>query len=130
MADDASYATFLQRANNPPSAPSTSTQASSINEPSTLKHPFLPLLNDSLANLSTKTFVTETDSDFSATFISSSALTSWSDSTDEFPEAVDIEGQVEGGRNGEMMSIKEWDLRETYTAVIKVVRDVTKQKDL
>ena len=29
-----------------------------------------------------------------------------------------------------MMSIKEWDLRETYTAVIKVVRDVTKQKDL
>ena len=132
MADDASYAAFLQRANNPPftSSSSTQTTASSLDEPTTSKHPFLPLLNNRLANLSAKTFVTETDSDFYATFISSSSLPSWSESTDEFPTAEDLEGQVSGGRNGEKMSVEEWDSRGEYTPIIKAVKDITKQKEI
>ena len=132
MADDASYAAFLQRANNPPSIPSSSTQttASSLDEPITTKHPFLPLLNNRLANLSTKTFVTETDSDFYATFIPSSSLPSWSESTDKFPVAEDLEGQVNGGRNAEKMSVEEWDSRGEYAAIIKAVKDITKRKEV
>jgi len=132
MADDASYAAFLQRASNPPSIPSSSTEttASSLDEPASSKHPFLPLLNNRLANLSAKTFVTETDSDFYATFISSSSLPSWSESTDEFPVAEDLESHVNGGRNAERMNVEEWDPRGEYTAIIKVVKDITKRKEV
>lgn len=132
MADDASYAAFLQRANNPPSAPSSSTQTtvSSIDEPATSKHPFLPLINNSLANLSTKTFVTETDCDFYATFISSSFLPSWSESINAFPSAEDLESQVDGGRGGIMLSVTQWDSRGEYSAVIKAVKDVTKRNEV
>jgi hypothetical protein len=132
MADDASYMAFLQRANNPPSAPSSSTQttASSIDEPNSSKHPFLPLLNNRLANLSSKTFVTETDTDFYATFISSSTLPSWSDSPSELPSAQDLESQVEGGREGTILSEKEWDSRGEYAAIIKSVKEITKRKEV
>lgn len=129
MADDAGYAAFLQRANNPPSAPSSSTQttASSIDEPITSKHPFLPLLNNRLATLSTSTFITETDSDFYATFIPSPSLPSWSDSPNTFPDAEDLEGQVDEGHEAEKLSIKEWDSRGEYSAVIKTIQDITKR---
>lgn len=131
MADDESYAAFLQRANQPPSVPSSSaeTTAPSVDECVASKQPFLALLNDKLASLSTNTFVTETDSDFYATFISSSVLPSWSDDVGNFPAAKDLEGQVEGGRQGKMMSVEEWDSRGDYMAVVKAVKDVTKQNE-
>ena len=133
MADDASYEAFLQRANNPPqSIPSSATQttASSINESTTSKHPFIPLLNNKLSNLSTKTFETETDSDFLATFISSSTLPSWLESTTIFPVAADLEDQVDGGRNGKIYTVEEWDKRGQYSDVVKAVKDITKRNDV
>ena len=132
MADDAPYAAFLQRANSPPSAPpsSTQTRASFIDEPTTSKHPSLPLLNNRLANLQDKTFVTETDSDFYATFISSSALPSWSESIKEFPSAKDLENQVDDGHEGEISSVKEWDSRGEYTGIINAIKDVTKRNEV
>ena len=130
MADDASYTAFLQRANNPPSPPlsSTETTASSVKESSTLKHPFLPLLNNKIANLSAKTFVTETDEDFHATFIPSSELPSWSNTPSEFPDAVDLEAKVVGGRKAKRLAVKEWDSRGEYTALVEAVKEVTKSK--
>ena len=132
MADDASYTAFLQRANHPPSPPlsSTETTNSSVKGSSPSKHPFLPLLNNKLANLSAKTFVTETDEDFHATFISSSHLPSWSDSPSKFPDAEDLETQVAGGRKGKKLSVKEWDSRGEYTAVVAAVKEVTKSKEV
>lgn len=129
MADDASYMAFLQKANSTPkAASSTSSQkTASIDSPETSKHPFLPLLNNKLANLSSKTFVTETDSDFHAVFISSSSLPSWSDSTEAFPDAEDLESQVDGGREAEKLSIIEWDTRGEYTTIVKAVKDITKR---
>ena len=128
MADDASYMAFLQRANKPLSAPSSSTSTTASSNSS--KHPFLPLLNNRLADLSSKTFVTETDTDFYATFISSSTLPSWSDSPSELPAPQDLESQVEGGRDGEMLSEKEWDSRGEYAAVIKSVKEITKRNEV
>jgi hypothetical protein len=129
MADDASYMAFLQKANdNTTAVSSTSSQrTASLDEPEASKHPFLPLLNNKLANISSRTFITETDSDFHAVFISSSSLASWSDDTDAFPSAVDLEGQVDGGRKGKKLSIMEWDPRGEYTAVVKAVKDITKR---
>src|SRR5271156_4953047 len=80
MADDASYAAFLKRANRPTKSTVSSSETTSVDEPTLSKrHPYLPLLNNKLASLSDKTLVTESDSDFIATFISSSSLPSWTD---------------------------------------------------
>jgi activator of HSP90 ATPase len=132
MADDASYTAFLQRANNPPSPPlsSTETTTSSVKVSSSSKHPFLPLLNNKLASLSAKTFVSETDEDFHATFVSSSELRSWSDAPGKFPDAADLETQVDGGRKGKKLSLKEWDSRGEYKAVVEAVKVVTKSKEV
>jgi len=132
MSDDASYLSFLQKANNPPPAASSTseTTASSVNEPITAKHPFVTALNDRLSNLSLKTLISETDEDFRATFIPSSVLPSWSSSSSRFPAADDLESQVDGGRNAEMLTVEEWDVKEDYTAVVKAVRDVTKQQEV
>ena len=132
MADDASYSAFLQRANNPPSPPlgSVETTTSSVKNPICSKHPFLPLLNNKIANLSAKTFVTEADEDFHAVFISSSDLPSWSESLNKFPDAEDLETQVVGGRNGEKLSVKEWDSRGEYTSIVDAVKEVTKSKEV
>lgn len=125
--DDTSYATFLQKANNPPAAFSSSTRAtaSSADEHVKSEHPFLPLLNNKLADLSAKTFITETDSDFHATFISSSSLPSWSESTNTFPDAEDLESQVDGGRRGKVLTVDEWDKRHQYAAIMNAVKDGT-----
>ena len=97
MADDASYMAFLHKANDTTGLSSSSSQkTASLDEPQKSNHPFLPLLNNKLANLSSKTFITETDSDFYAIFIASSALPSWSETMDVFPNAADLEGQVDG----------------------------------
>ena len=132
MADDASFAAFLERANNPPSAPSTlsETTQSSLNEPNSSKHPLVVALNDKLANLSSKTLITETDEDFHATFIPSSVLPSWSSSSATFPSAEDLERQVDGGRNAEISSVEEWDTRSKYSSVVNAVKDVTKQNEV
>jgi hypothetical protein len=126
MADDASYASFLRRANNPlPSGPSTSTPTTVSTPTSTPKHPFIHLINDRVSSLSEKTFVTETDSDFYATSISSSALPSWTDSTDKFPDAADLEGQVEAGHSAREMTVEEWDARGEYSGVVEAVKAAT-----
>ena len=131
MADDVSYLAFLQKANKPASVSTSSTErTSSINGPIKAQHPLLPLINNKLANLSAKTFTTETDSDFDAVFISSSFLPSWSSNQDVFPLATDLESQVDGGRNGRMLTVTEWDKSCDYTAVVKVVMDVTLRKQI
>jgi hypothetical protein len=131
MADDASYLAFLQRANNPPSGPSSSTETTtSTDDPTKSNHPFLALINNKLANLSAKTFTTETDSDFHAIFVSSSLLPSWSSNTDSFPAAMDLESQVEGGRNGKVLTVGEWDIRGEYTAVVESIMEVTLRNDV
>jgi hypothetical protein len=132
MADDESYLSFLQRANQPTNPPSVSTETTtSLSDNETSKHPFVPLLNNKLANLSEgKTFTTETDSDFHAIFISSSALPSWSDTDSAFPKPEDLEAQVDGGRKGKMMSVNEWDKRGEFTAVVKVIKDITKRNEV
>jgi hypothetical protein len=128
MADDASYLAFLQKANQPLSPPSSATATTvSLDEPTSSKHPYLSLLNNKLGGVISKTFTTETDSDFRATFISSAALPSWSDSTSEFPAATDLEGQVDQGWDGKMMGVEEWDTRGEYTAIVQAIKDVTKQ---
>ena len=130
MADDDSYTAFLHRANNPPSVPSSSTATStSLDVAPSKSHPFIPLLNNKLANLTSKTFTTETDSDFRAVFIPSSSLPSWSDSHC-FPDAKDLEKQVDGGREAEELSVKQWDEEGEYSAVIKAVKDITKRRDV
>jgi hypothetical protein len=129
MADDATYEAFLRKANDPPSS-STQTTASSVNEATVSKHPLLPMLNDKLAYLSTNTFVTETDSDFVATFIPSSTLPSWSDSTNKFPSPTDLETQVEAGRDGEILLMQDWDPRGQHMAVAKAIKEVTKQNEI
>jgi len=131
MADDASYAAFLERANRPTKSTVSSSETTSVDEPVLSKrHPYLPLLNNKLAGLSDKTFVTESDSDFIATFISSSSLPSWTDIPDKFPAASDLEGQVEGGRNGKSWSVEEWDTRNEYSGVINAVKDTTQHNAL
>jgi hypothetical protein len=128
MADDASYMAFLRKANDTTGLSSSSSQkTASLDEPQKSNHPFLPLLNNKLANLSSKTFITETDSDFYAIFIASSALPSWSETTDVFPNAADLEGQVDGGRKGKKLSVSEWDPNREYTAVVMAVKDITKR---
>jgi len=129
MADDASYLAFLQKSNTATAVPSipSSQKTASIDEPENSKHPFLPLLNNELANISSRTFITETDSDFHAVFILSSRLPSWSDGAETFPNAEDLESLVEGGRNGEKLSVREWDPRGEYTTVVKAVKDTTKR---
>jgi len=132
MSDDASYLSFLQKANNPPPAASSTseTTASSINEPVSAKHPLVTALNDRLSNLSSKTLISETDEDFRATFISSSVLPSWSSISSRFPAADDLESQVDEGRNAELLTVEEWDVKGHYAAVVKAVRDVTKQQEV
>jgi hypothetical protein len=122
---------FLQKANHITGLSSTSSQkTASLDEPQKSNHPFLPLLNNKLANLSSKTFTTETDSDFHGIFISSSALPSWSETADVFPNAVDLEGHVDGGRKGKKLSVKEWDPNAAYTAVVMAVKDITKRNSV
>jgi hypothetical protein len=130
MADDASYASFLQRANNPPRGPSSSTPTTVSTPSATPKHPYIHLINDRVSSLSEKTFVTETDSDFHATFISSSLLPSWTDTPDKFPSAADLEGQVEGGHKARTMTEKEWDPQGEYRSVVLVVKLATNQEVL
>jgi hypothetical protein len=132
MADDTSYLAFLQKANQPPQPPSLSTETTtSTSDPEMPKHPFLALLNNKLANLSEgKTLITETDSDFHAVFISSSVLPSWSDTSSAFPKPEDLENQVDGGRKGKIMNVSEWDKRGEFTAVVKVIKDITKRNEV
>jgi len=131
MADDASYLAFLQKANTPLSAPSDVTATTgSLDEPVSSKHPFLPLINNKIGSLSSKTFVTETDSDFHATFISSSTLPSWSESTTAFPSARDLEDQVDQGREGKRTSVDEWDSEGDYAAIVQTIKDVTNRKEV
>jgi len=124
MADDASYTSFLQRANDPPPVPSTTATTVSTPE-STPKHPFIHLINDRVSSLSEKTYVTETDGDFYGTFVSSSVLPSWTDTPDRFPAAADLEGQVEEGHKARKMTEKEWDPRGEYSAVVEAVKIAT-----
>ena len=125
MADDASYASFLQRANNPPRGPSSSTPTTVTTPSDTPKHPYLHLVNDRISSLSEKTFVTETDSAFHATFISSSLLPSWTDTPDKFPAAADLEDQVEGGHKARKLTEKEWDPQAEYRSVMLAVKLAT-----
>jgi hypothetical protein len=132
MADDASYLTFLQKANRPPAAPSSAseTTASSLNEPTASKHPLVMSLNKKLANLSSKTLISETDEDFRATYIPSSVLPSWSSSSSAFPAAGDLESQVDGGRNAEMTTVEEWDSKGRYSSLVDTIKEITKQNEL
>jgi hypothetical protein len=132
MADDESFMAFLQQANNAPQAPSnlSETTASSINESITSKHPLVTALNDKLANLSSKTLVSETDEEFRATFIPSSVLPSWSSSSSTFPAPEDLENQVDEGRNAEMTTVEEWDVKGHYSTVVSAVKQFTKQKEV
>ena len=126
MADDTLYASFLQRANNPP--PVSSATATTVSTPaSTPKHPFIHLINDRVSSLSEKTYATETDDDFYGTFISSSVLPSWTDTPDKFPAATDLEGQVDQGHKARKMTEKEWDPRGEYSAVVDAVKAATKR---
>ena len=132
MADDASYEAFLRRANQPTSGTSsvTETTASYADEPPIRKHPSLTLLNEKLASLSTKTFVTETDTDFAATFIPLSDLPSWSKSLNEFPSPQDLESEVDYGREGEILTVDEWDKRGSYETIVKAVKDIAKSDEV
>jgi hypothetical protein len=129
MADDASYQAFLTKANKASSDPSTSSTASSSQTDDVPKHKLIPSLNEKLANLSTNTFVTETDSDFIATFIPASALRSWSPSSNEFPAVEDLQLEVSGGREGETYTVEEWDKRGQYTNVIRAIQEVAKSQE-
>ena len=131
MSDEVSYFAFLQKATKPVSASESSTEATDlIDGPAKAQHTLLPLINNKLSRLTQKTLTTETDSDFHAVFISSSVLPSWSTNADVFPTAADLETQVNGGRNGRMSTIAEWDTRGKYSSIIKVVIDVSFRREV
>ncbi|KAJ9651900.1 hypothetical protein H2198_008829 [Neophaeococcomyces mojaviensis] len=125
MADDASYNTFLARANQDPKsghsgeAESTS-QARGKFDPSTEPNEAIPA---PLKNLNA-TYVSDTDSEFEPVFFSYSATTLPSE--EDFRLALGIKGHNAG--KIEELSTKDFDPRGEYKAVIDAVGSVGKGK--
>ena len=132
MTDDASYAAFLESANKPAKSAISDLETASVEPTLSKQHPCISVLNERLSELSLEdiVFVSETDSDFTATFIPSSSLPSWTANSDGFPFAKDLEGQVDGGWDGHSWSVEDWDYQNHYSAVIKAVKEATQMQTL
>ena len=87
-------------------------------------------IEDKLGKLPSKTFVTEMNDDFTATFICSAILLSWCKTKDMFPDASYVEAQVEGGWSADKIAVEEWNNDRNYDSVVQVVKDVAKQDDV
>lgn len=86
-------------------------------------------IEDKLAKLPSKAFATETNNDFTATFLHSADLLSWYKMKDMFPDARDVEEQVKGGWNAKKIAVQEWDTNGDYNA-IQILKDIAKRDEV
>ena len=121
MADDASYNTFLTRANQDPNSGGQVDQSSSTSQARSKFDPSSTQSSDSavpasLRNIETP-YVSETDSEFEPVFLSyaSDGLPS----LDQFKQVLGAKGENAGSI--EELSVKEWDPKGQYNEVVERV---------
>ena len=93
-------------------------------------HHLMEDIEDKLAKLPSKAFATETNNDFTATFLHSAVLLSWYKMKGMFPDARDVEEQVKGGWNAKKIAVEEWDTNVDYNAIIQIVKDIAKRDEV
>lgn len=121
MADDASYATFLTRANQDPKSGhseevSSTSQARSKFDPSSTSSSSTAV-PEPLRDISA-TFTSETDSDFEPIFFSYASHKL--PDKDEFVKVLGIKGENAG--RVEILSVEDWDPKGNYADVVDKVR--------
>jgi hypothetical protein len=55
---------------------------------------------------------------------------SWYQTKDQFPEARDIEEEVQGGRDAKKLAVEEWDSEGEYDAIVQIVKDVAERNEV
>ena len=130
-ADADSYGDYLQKRNAPDV---TATSCASTITPSRdlfgSHHHLTEDIEDKLGKLPSKSFVTEMNNYFTATFLHSAVLLSWHKAKDMFPDASDVEEHVEGGWGAKKISVEEWNSDGDYDDIVQVVKDVAKQDNV